>query len=205
MKYNNFASCFGFALLTIGILVGTASATPKSILLVGTTLQTNSAGGFNISSSQAIAQQFVLNVSSKSTSVTFVVGGSYTYDSLGTSGFGTDVTFLAQLTSGLGESSIVVAQQQFIFSALPSSYYATTFSFDAAKKLPAGTYYLILSTTSTPDIGYLAWAPQGELISTFGSLGSAYCANPTGYGNPNEAAFSPCTTPQTMQFQLMGR
>jgi len=173
--------------------------------LVGTTLQTSSASGFNITSTQVIAQQFVLQDDAKFTSITFVVGGSYTFDATGAGGFGSDVPFVAQLTSGLGQGSIVLAQQQFTFSALASRYYATTFSFNGPKKLPAGTYYLVLSTTSSPDIGVLAWGPQGEIISPFGHLGSAYCANPTGYGNPNEAAFSPCTTPQTMQFQFVGK
>lgn len=192
-------------LLTIGLLATAASAAPKTKLLVGTTLQTSSASGFNITSTQAIAQQFVLQDNAKFTSITFVVGGSYTFDATGAGGFGNDVPLVAQLTSGLGQGSVVLAQQEFTFSALPAGYYATTFSFDGPKKLPAGTYYLVLSTTNTPNIGVLAWGPQGEIISPFGRLGSAYCANPTGYGNPNEAAFSPCTTPQTMQFQLVGK
>jgi hypothetical protein len=50
-----------------------------------------------------------------------------------------------------------------------------------------------------------AWEPSGELISPFGRLGIAYYANPTGYDNPNESAFIPATTAQTLQFQLMGK
>ena len=61
------------------------------------------------------------------------------------------------------------------------------------------------STRSATDIGSLAWGPNGELISPFGRLGIAYYANPTGYENPNEAAFIPATTAQTLQFQLMGK
>jgi hypothetical protein len=190
--------------LTIGLFVSAANAAPKPIFLVGTTLQTYFSG-YNIQSTQVIAQQFVLNVNARWTSITFVVGGSYTYDDAGVAGFGSDVPFLAQLTSGLGQGSTVLAQQQFTFSALADRYHATTFSFDGAKKLTPGTYYLVLSTRSTPDIGYLTWWPQGELSSPFGHLGGAYCANPSGYDNPNEAAFSLCTTTQTMQFQLMGK
>lgn len=196
---------FCLTLLVIVSFVTSASPAPKGIFLVGTSLQTSSASGFNIVSSQAIAQQFVLNVNARWTSITFALGGSYTYDAVGAAGFGTDVPFLAQLSNGLGQGSTVLSQQQFTFSALPDRYYATTFSFNIAKKLPPGTYYLVLSTTSTPDIGYLAWGPQSELVSPFGHLGSAYCANPTGYNNPNEATFSLCTTPQTMQFQLLGK
>jgi hypothetical protein len=193
------------SVLMIVLSVPGASAAPKTFFLVGTTLQTSSASGFNITSTQAIAQQFVLQDNAKFTSITFVVGGSYIFDTTGAGGFGSDVPFVAQLTNGLGQGSIVLAQQQFTFSALPASYYATTFSFDGPKKLPAGTYYFVLSTMNTPDIGVLAWGPQSEIISALGHLGSAYCANPTGYANPNEAAFSSCTTPQTMQFQFIGK
>jgi hypothetical protein len=157
------------------------------------------------SSTQALAQEFVLDVAAKSTSLTFVVGGSFKDIGGGALGFGGDVTFLAQLTSGLGQGSTILAQQQFTFSALPDRYYATTFSFDGAKKLPPGTYYLVLSTRSATDIGNLTWGPSGELISPFGHLGIAYYANPTVYNNPNEAAFIPATTAQKLQFQLMGK
>jgi hypothetical protein len=36
-------------------------------------------------------------------------------------------------------------------------------------------------------------------------MGIAYYDNPTGYDNPNEAAFIQATTAQTLQFQLMGK
>jgi hypothetical protein len=117
------------AALTTGLFVTgiiSASAATKSTFLLGTTLQTSSASGYIISSSQAIAQQFVLDSPAKTTSIAFVVGGSYIYDYAGTAGFGGDVSFLAQLTSGLGEGSIVLAQQQFTFPALASAYYAKT-------------------------------------------------------------------------------
>jgi hypothetical protein len=187
-------------LLTIVFLVTAASAAPKSIFLVGTTLTTATTGGFSIIFTQEIAQQFVLDVNGKSTSITFAVTGSWESNATA----GSDVPFLAQLTNGIGPGSIVLAQQQFTFVAQPNLY-ATTFSFSGAKKLPPGTYYLVLSTMGTADIGFLSWAPQGEINSPFGHIGSAYCADPTGYANPNEAAFSPCTTPQTMQFQLIGK
>jgi hypothetical protein len=190
------------------VRIGTLTAANPSLrtfFLVGTGLQTRSPSGYVISSTDALAQEFVLDVTDKSTSLTFVVGGSFKDIGGGALGFGGDVTFLAQLTRGLGQGSTILAQQQFTFSALPDRYYATTFSFDCAKKLPPGTYYLVLSTRSATDIGSLAWGPNGELISPFGHLGIAYYANPTGYDNPNEAAFIPATTAQTLQFQLMGK
>jgi hypothetical protein len=188
----------------IGTLT-TANPSPRTFFLVGTGLQTSSPSGYTISSTNALAQEFVLDVAAKRTSLTFVVGGSFKDIGGGALGFGGDVTFLAQLTSGLGQGSTILAQQQFTFSTLPDRYYATTFSFDGAKKLPPGTYYLVLSTRSATDLGSLAWGPNGELISPFGHLGIAYYANPTGYDNPNEAAFIPATTEQTLQFQLMGK
>lgn len=198
----NKSSCL---FLTVVLFVTSASATPKSVFLVGTSLQTGSASGYIISSSQAIAQKFVLTVNAKSPSLSFVVGGSYTYVDLGAAGFGSDVPFLAQLTDGLGAGSAVIAQQQFTFAAQPFSYYAAVFSFEGSKKLPPGVYYLILSTRNTNDIGTLTWWPESEIISAFGHLGNAYCADPSTYNNPKDAVFSPCTTPQTMQFQLVGR
>jgi len=193
------------------VRIGTLTAanpsarSPRTFFLVGTGLQTSSAGGYTISSTQALSQEFVLDVAAKSSSLTFVVGGSFRDIGGGSLGFGSDVAFLAQLTHGIGQGSTILAQQQFTFSALTGKYYATTFSFDGAKRLPPGTYYLVLSTRSTTDIGSLAWGPNGELISQFGHLGIAYYANPTGYDNPNEAAFIPATTAQTLQFQLIGK
>ena len=193
------------AAVLILLLVTIAGAAPRTILLVGTTLQTGSASGSRIKYGQEIAQQFMLDVEAKWTSMTFVLGGSFTFDRTGRWLFGNDVPFLAQLTRGIGPGSIVLAQQQFTFRALPGSYYATTFTFEGPKALEPGTYYLVLSTTTSREIGSLAWAPQREIDSPMGRVGSAYCASPVGYDYPNEATFTPCTTSQTMQFQFIGK
>src|SRR5205085_9248742 len=91
-------------LLTIVFLVTAASAAPKSIFLVGTTLTTATTGGFSIIFTQEIAQQFVLDVNGKSTSITFAVTGSWESNATA----GSDVPFLAQLTNGIGPGSIVL-------------------------------------------------------------------------------------------------
>jgi hypothetical protein len=179
--------------------------------LVGTSIQTSTNGGFIISSGQVLAQQFVLDNKALFMSITFSVAGSYVFSDTSTGDlFGSDVPFTARLTHGIGEGSIVLVEKQFTFSALPSTYYDATFSFDGPKKpLPAGTYYLVLSTVSTQNIGVLTWGTEDEILSPAGHLGSCYNADPTGYANANEAQFSPCWQPQTgpqpLQFQMTGK
>src|ERR1700692_47538 len=55
----------------IGTLTA-ANPSPRTFFLVGTGLQTSSPSGYVISSTDALAQEFVLDVTAKSTSLTFV-------------------------------------------------------------------------------------------------------------------------------------
>ena len=184
----------------------TDSANPNRQFLVGTELSTSSASGYTIVATQALAQEFVLTAPVKTSSITFVVGGSYKDIGGGAGGFGEDVAFLAQLTRGIGPQSTILAENDFVFKAAPDRYYATTYSLPLHLMLETDTYYLVLSTNSVATVGYLTWGPNQELESSVGHLDIAYYANPSGYERPNEAPFIPATIGnQVLQLQLLGR
>jgi hypothetical protein len=189
-------------------LVIAASARGSQTLLVGTTLSTSSYSGYNVTSTQALAQQFVLDLPATATSVTFELGGSYKFNSDGAfAGIGANVPIRAQITSGLGSGSTILADKTVTFKSLKKSLYATTLTVPLNQQtLDAGTYYLVLSTTNDCSVGCVAWNSGPELDTSYGHLGSAFYANPTGYNNPNEATFIPATfAPQVLQFQLVGK
>lgn len=195
-----------FVVCVLGFAI-TASARASQTLLVGTTLNTSIYGGYNVMAGQALAQQFILDEPAKATSVTFEIGGSYTFDSTGGfAGVGASVPVRVQLTSGLGPGSTVLAERTVTFESL-NNLYAATLTFELHNvKLDAGTYYLVLSTTNDCAIGCLAWNSGPEIDSAHGQLGPAYYGNPSGYSNPNEANFIPATfAPQVLQFQLIGK
>jgi len=194
------------AFLLCAVIVSTAfAANPNKAFLIGTGLQTGSASGYG-GPGIALAQEIVFTKDVKTSSITVVVGGSYKNLGGGAGGVGADVTFLVQLTKGLGSGSTILAQQELVFKALPDRYYASTFSVPTNLKLDEGTYYLVLTSRSTDAVGYVTWSNNEELDSSVGHLGIAYYAGANGYEHPNEASFVPATIgSQVLQFQLFGR
>lgn len=145
------------------------------------------AGGYEISDRQRLAQSFVLNAVVDVSALDVAI-----------SAYSLNLTQVnVYLTDDLGSNASTLAAESFVLT-YPSTPQVLSLTLDS--QLQAGTYYVLLTSSGGAES-----SPEGTVTeSAIGSVGSAYYANSALGLNPTVAGWQSFNS-ATVGFELMGR